>query len=84
MVRYRCHTGHAYSAENLLDEEDQAAEDALYSAVRALQEKALLSRRMAQSFSLRLPDLEAQHLSRVSDLEEKVRILRQLITGQKT
>ena len=45
--RYRCHTGHAYSLRSLAHAHSQTTEDALWSAVRALQEKELLLRRIA-------------------------------------
>jgi two-component system chemotaxis response regulator CheB len=42
--------GHAYSAETLVAEQDMAHERALWAAMRALEESAQLSDRMAATF----------------------------------
>ncbi|PQM46681.1 Chemotaxis response regulator protein-glutamate methylesterase [Mycobacterium talmoniae] len=44
---YRCHVGHAWTADALLRARDDEVEDALWIALRSLQEKAKLSRRLA-------------------------------------
>lgn len=46
-VRYRCHTGHAYSRATLLAEHDDQVEAALYSAMRALEERLMLLEQLA-------------------------------------
>jgi two-component system, chemotaxis family, protein-glutamate methylesterase/glutaminase len=44
---YRCHVGHAWTADALLRARDDEIESALWVAMRSLQEKAKLSRRLA-------------------------------------
>ncbi|HEY3996985.1 MAG TPA: chemotaxis protein CheB [Mycobacterium sp.] len=44
---YRCHVGHAWTADALLGARDTEIEGALWVAMRSLQEKAKLSRRLA-------------------------------------
>lgn len=46
---FRCHVGHTFSLESLMAEQSESMERALWSAVRALEESASLSRRLSQS-----------------------------------
>lgn len=41
-LRFRCHTGHAFSVESLLDAIRESAESSLWSAVRVLAEESML------------------------------------------
>lgn len=50
-VRYKCRTGHAYSEASLNEELSRAGETALWAAMRALEEKASMARRMADAAS---------------------------------
>jgi two-component system chemotaxis response regulator CheB len=50
-VRYACHVGHAYSVESLLEEQGRSLETTLWSAVRALEERAEMHRRLAKRTS---------------------------------
>ncbi|MEH2365621.1 chemotaxis protein CheB [Nostoc sp.] len=60
LLRFRCRTGHAYSAETLLATQSDKVEDALWIAFRALEEKASLSHRMAARMEARNQTLAAQ------------------------
>src|ERR1044072_8559223 len=48
LLRYRCHVGHAFSAEALSDGQSQMLEVALWSAVRALEEQMMLAKRIGE------------------------------------
>lgn len=52
-VRYRCHVGHVMSPQSLAQGMSDRTEESLWSAVRALQEKAMLHRRLASLTSSR-------------------------------
>ncbi len=53
LVRFRCRVGHAYGAETLLAEQGGAVEAALWTAMRALKERAALARRMSERMAAR-------------------------------
>ena len=52
-LRFRCRVGHAFSPETMLRAQDDVLEEALWSALKTLEESARLSRRLAQSERLR-------------------------------
>jgi two-component system, chemotaxis family, protein-glutamate methylesterase/glutaminase len=82
LTRYRCHTGHAFSPESLLAEQSDAIEQALYSALRALREKATALRRLAGNYA-RLPRLQRDYELRASDVEKSADSIRSLLNGAK-
>jgi len=54
LLRFRCRVGHAYTADALSLAMSEAGEDALWVAMRALEEKAGLMRRMAARSGTRM------------------------------
>lgn len=49
--RYRCHTGHAFSADSLLAAVTSSSEEQLWSAVRSLEENQLLLTHLGDHFA---------------------------------
>jgi two-component system chemotaxis response regulator CheB len=67
IVRYRCHTGHAYSLRTLLADTDAGVEKALWNAVRAFEERSFVLRTMAQEAGDRGDRPLAQRLAEEAD-----------------
>ncbi|MBH8574166.1 chemotaxis protein CheB [Nostocaceae cyanobacterium CENA369] len=80
LLRFRCRIGHAYSAETLLAKQSDALEDALWIALRALQEKATLSHRMASRMRDRNLTLAAQKLEQeAQSAQERSKIVQEAL-----
>lgn len=78
-LRYRCHTGHAFSARALERAQADSGEQTLRSGVRALQERELLLRRMATVADATGDAPQAEAARRQADrLHAQVRELRTL------
>jgi two-component system chemotaxis response regulator CheB len=48
ILRFRCHTGHAFSVNSLMSELTASIEDTLWNALRAVEESTLLMRHLAR------------------------------------
>jgi two-component system chemotaxis response regulator CheB len=46
LLRFRCRVGHAYTTETVLAQQDEAIEDALWTALKTLEESASLTHRL--------------------------------------
>lgn len=68
---FRCHTGHRYSPESLIGEQSEATERALWAAIRALEERAMTMRRMAEHAELRGTGQSAKRFRRQADAAER-------------
>ena len=78
--RYRCWVGHAWSPESLLDEQAAAFEGALWMALRSLEEKSSLARRMGAAADRRGGPTTAGRFRQIGDeAEQAARLIRNLI-----
>jgi two-component system chemotaxis response regulator CheB len=80
VVRFRCRVGHAWSPETLLLEQVEAAEAALWAAIRTLEEKAALHRNLAKRAEQEQRPLGRDyHLERAQDADGSAAVLRDLL-----
>jgi two-component system chemotaxis response regulator CheB len=82
LLRFRCHVGHALSAESLSDGQAERLEVALWSAVRALEEQMILAKRIVErARKANRPRAATMFERRAEDAERYSGILRQLLLG---
>jgi two-component system chemotaxis response regulator CheB len=80
LLRFRCRTGHALSAETLLAKQSDALEDALWIALRALEEKSSLAHRMAGRMRDRNHDISAKRLEhQAHDAQQQAALIRDVL-----
>jgi two-component system chemotaxis response regulator CheB len=80
LLRYRCHVGHAYSAEGLRAEQSEELEEALWTAVRSLEESASLARRLAFRARSTNSERTAEHFeARALEDEQRADLVRQAL-----
>ncbi len=80
LVRYRCHVGHAYTADSMVGAQASVVETALWTAMRALEEKAELSRRLAGRSQRRgLERLARRYEASTKNAERGSEAIRQLL-----
>lgn len=84
MVRYRCHTGHVYSAETLLSSQNEDLERALWTALRVLVEKAALANRlMLRAKESENAEMESYYAAQARDAEEQAQHIRRALSTAK-
>ena len=81
VLRYRCHTGHAFNADALESGQSSAVENALFAALAVLEEKAQLSRVLAARFRSRDSEtLAMRYDEQVAQADENARAIRAILS----
>jgi two-component system, chemotaxis family, protein-glutamate methylesterase/glutaminase len=78
LLRYRCHVGHAYDAGLLLGAQTEGVERALWTTLRALEDRAALLRRMARQQSVN-SSLAGRWAERAAEHEAHAQAVRSLL-----
>jgi two-component system, chemotaxis family, protein-glutamate methylesterase/glutaminase len=83
LLRYRCRIGHAYAAESLHAAQSEAIDVALGTALRALEERAVMSRRLAKRLesSGRRQNI-SRYTARADEADANAALLRRVIAGR--
>ena len=80
IVRFRCHTGHAFSLKTLLAEINETIDNGLWATLRAVEERVMLLRQM-QELAQGSGALEeaAQRRRQADESEKRLQPLRELV-----
>ena len=84
MLQYRCRVGHAFSAETLVAGQSETQEEALWAAIRSLEERVELMRKLAANARQRNHNLSAQRFeAQAQEAQQRSELIRQaLFQGQ--
>jgi two-component system, chemotaxis family, protein-glutamate methylesterase/glutaminase len=77
--RFRCHTGHAFSANSLLAHLTEGVEESLWTTVRTIEESVLLLRHLAKHLEKTDPSVSAEFLSKADDAKRRSDVVRKAL-----
>jgi two-component system chemotaxis response regulator CheB len=82
LLRFRCRVGHAYTAEGAVDAQGESVETALWTALRALQERSQLTGRLAARMGERGADRSRERFEALAEeAREQAEVIRRLLAG---
>jgi two-component system chemotaxis response regulator CheB len=77
IIRYRCHTGHAYSPDALIASITEGIEDSLYSAMRGMDESIIFLNQVGDQYSeANQPQLAALYFQKAKEAYERSKLVR--------
>lgn len=77
IVRYRCHTGHAYSSDALIASITEKIEDSLYSALRGMDESIMMLNHLGDHYAeANHPKLAALYFKKAKEAQERSELVR--------
>ncbi len=80
LIRYRCHTGHAFSADSLLVSITENVEETLWSAIRGVEESIILLNDLGDHYADKnQPKLAAVCFQKAKEAESRADIIRQTV-----
>jgi two-component system chemotaxis response regulator CheB len=85
MLRFKCRVGHSFSAETMADSQDEAVERALWAALRSLEERVDLTKRLAERAAQGRHPMAERHWRAQSEISAKnADILRKTLSATET
>ncbi|RFS17279.1 chemotaxis protein CheB [Emticicia sp. C21] len=84
IIRYRCHTGHAYSVDALMLAISEKIEDNLYSAIRGIDEIVMLMNHIGDHHAeVNHPKLAAIYFQKAKEADERSQLVRRAVKEHK-
>ncbi|HVS97778.1 MAG TPA: hypothetical protein VHE54_14890, partial [Puia sp.] len=84
-IRYRCHTGHAFSADTLLDALGSEIEESLWNAIRGIKESILLLNYIGDHYAERnRPKAAARFFQKAREAAGRMEMLEKAVKEQET
>jgi two-component system chemotaxis response regulator CheB len=80
--RFRCHTGHAFSADSLLSELTEATEETIWNAIRSIQESSMLMTHLADHWRDSDPDVAAELARKAEAAQRRADMVRKAAAEQ--
>lgn len=79
-VRFRCHTGHAYSSDSLLASITESIDDSLWGAIRGIEESMMLLNGIGDHYAARNDThLAAKYFQKAKDAEARLKLLKEVV-----
>jgi two-component system, chemotaxis family, protein-glutamate methylesterase/glutaminase len=79
--RFRCHTGHAFSADGLLATLTENIEESLWNAVRSVEESVMLLRHLARHLKDKDPKSSQEFLRKADEAQKRSELVRKAVVG---
>ena len=80
ITRFRCHTGHAFTADSLLSMVTETIENSLWSAIRGVDESIILLNHMGDHFAdVNQPKLAALYFRKAQEAEQRNQLIRDAV-----
>lgn len=85
IVRYRCHTGHAYSVDSLLNTVTEKVEDSLWNAIRGFEESIILLNRLGDQYAaINKPKIASVYFRKANEAHERAKLVRQAVLNHES
>ena len=80
LMRFRCHTGHAFSVDTLLTNVTENIEDSLYGAIRGIEESVLLLNHIGDHYAeVNASKIAAVYFQKAQEAEGRAQVVRRAV-----